>query len=60
MAWDNNVGLSASEQPAVQVKERVPRVCWERELEQAQRTPPKSNYIDGQLLSLILTVPGGS
>lgn len=54
MAWDNNVGTSASKQPVVQVKERVPWVCFEREL------PPKSNYIGGQLLPLILTVPVGS
>lgn len=59
-AWDNNVGMGASKQPAVRVKERVPRVCFERELDWAQRTPPKSNYIGGQLLPLILTVPVGS
>lgn len=60
MAWDNNGGMSAAKQAVVQVKERVPWVCFERELDQPQRRPPKSNYISGQLLPLILTVPVGS
>lgn len=47
----------ASEQPVVRVRERVPWVCFEWGLDQAQCTPPKSNYVGGQLLPLILPVP---